>query len=50
MFIGREQELADLGQEFRHARASLAIVYGRVAGNIFDPLAAKAAAEIKAGH
>ena len=28
----------------------LAIVYGRVAGGIFDPLAAKAAAEIKAGH
>jgi uncharacterized membrane protein (DUF485 family) len=28
----------------------LAIVYGRVASNIFDPLAAKAAAEIRSGN
>jgi uncharacterized membrane protein (DUF485 family) len=28
----------------------LAIVYGRVAGNVFDPLAAQAAAEIRAGN
>jgi uncharacterized membrane protein (DUF485 family) len=28
----------------------LAIVYGRVARNIFDPLAAKAAAEIRSGN
>ena len=28
----------------------LAIVYGRVASDVFDPLAAKAAAQIKAGH
>ncbi len=28
----------------------LAIVYGRVAGGIFDPLAAKAAAEIRSGN
>jgi uncharacterized membrane protein (DUF485 family) len=28
----------------------LAIVYGRVAGTIFDPLAAKAAAEIRSGN
>jgi uncharacterized membrane protein (DUF485 family) len=27
----------------------LAIVYGRVAGSVFDPLAARAAAEIKPG-
>ena len=27
----------------------LAIVYGRVAGDVFDPLAAKASAEIRAG-
>ena len=29
MFVGRERELADLDREFRLARASLAIVYGR---------------------
>lgn len=29
MFVGRERELADLNREFRLARASLAIVYGR---------------------
>ncbi|MBX9649967.1 MAG: DUF485 domain-containing protein [Xanthobacteraceae bacterium] len=28
----------------------LAIVYGRVASDVFDPLAAKAAAQIKAAH
>ena len=28
----------------------LAIVYGRVANDVFDPLAAKAAAEIRAGN
>lgn len=28
----------------------LAIVYGRVASGVFDPLAAKAAAQIKAGN
>jgi hypothetical protein len=28
----------------------LAIVYGRVASTVFDPLAATAAAQIKAGH